>query len=91
MDNNRKDILIETQVLIALFKATVEQTTTLTGRYKQELKKDFNMFQKLGFKMLKSLEKEDLPNSEYLDEISGIYHEINAEIKRNIELKLNEN
>ena len=40
-------IEFESHMLIALFKAAVEQSTLLTGKYKQKMKQDFNKWQKI--------------------------------------------
>jgi hypothetical protein len=71
----------ETHILMALFKATVEQSTALTGQLKQNPKYEFNIWQKQGFKLLESMEKANMLNQEYLDNIGDIYHNINLEIK----------
>ena len=47
-------IQANTQVLIALFKSTVEQSTALTKEYKQKAKMEFNIWQQQGFKLLNS-------------------------------------
>jgi hypothetical protein len=76
----------ETHILMALFKATVEQSTALTGQLKQNPKYEFNIWQKQGFKLLESMEKANMLNQEYLDNIGDIYHNINLEIKAKINL-----
>ena len=38
----------ESHILIALFKATIEQSTLLVGKYKQKSKSVFNIWQKQG-------------------------------------------
>ena len=73
----------EKHILMALFKATVEQSTALTGRLKQKPKQEFTLWQKQGFKLLEELERQNMLNSEYLNNISDIYHNINLEIRRN--------
>lgn len=77
-------IQTETQIFIALIKAVVEQSTTLTGEYKQKLKQDFNIWQQQGFKILEQLEKQNMLNNEYIDNITDIYHNINLEIRNNL-------
>ena len=52
-------IQTETQIFIALIKGVVEQSTTLTGEYKQKLKQDFNIWQQQGFKIVDELEKQN--------------------------------
>ncbi len=74
----------DTHILMALFKATVEQSTTLTGKLKHKPKQDFNTWQKQGFKLLEEMEKSNQLDQDYLDNIGDIYHNINLEIKKNI-------
>lgn len=77
-------IQANTQVLIALFKSTVEQSTALTKEYKQKAKMEFNIWQQQGFKLLAELEKQNQVNEEYVNNITDIYHNINLEIKSNL-------
>jgi len=74
----------ETHILMALFKSTVEQSTALTNKFNQKPKQDFIIWQKQGFKLLESLEKANLIDEEYLNNITDIYHNINLEIKKTI-------
>lgn len=75
-------IQTETQIFIALIKAVVEQSTTLTNEYKQKLKQDFNIWQKQGFKIIEELEKQNKLNEDYINNITDIYHNINLEIRK---------
>ena len=77
-------IQANTQILIALFKSTVEQSTALTKEYKQKAKQEFNIWQQQGFKLLSELEKQNQVNEEYVNNITDIYHNINLEIKSNL-------
>ena len=77
-------IQANTQVLIALFKSTVEHSTALTKEYKQKAKMEFNIWQQQGFKLLAELEKQNQVNEEYVNNITDIYHNINLEIKSNL-------
>lgn len=77
-------IQTETQVFIALIKGVVEQSTLLTGGYKQKLKQDFNIWQQQGFKIVAELEKQNKVNEEYVNSITDIYHNINLEIRKNL-------
>jgi hypothetical protein len=80
-------IQTETQVLIALIKGVVEQSTLLTGEYKQKLKQEFNIWQQQGFKIVAELEKQNKLNEEYVNSITDIYHNINLEIRKNLNEK----
>ena len=71
-------------ILLALFKATVEQSTALTDKLKQKPKQTFVQWQKLGNKLWDEMLKSNQLDEEYLDSISDIYHNISLEIKRNI-------
>lgn len=74
-----------TQIMIALIKSTVEQSQYLTGELKMKAKQEFNIWQKQGFKMVAELEKQNLVNNEYIENITDIYHNINIEIRNNLE------
>ena len=80
-------IQTETQIFIALIKGVVEQSTLLTGEYKQKLKHDFNIWQQQGFKIVNELEKQNKLNNEYVNSITDIYHNINLEIRKNLNKK----
>lgn len=60
----------EWNILIALFKATVEQTNCLTGLPKQHAKMLFNRFTREGYRLLNEIEKTS--NEEYLEELTGV-------------------
>ena len=77
----------EKHILMALFKATVEQSTALTGHLKQKPKQEFNLWQKQGFKLLEEMEKHNMLNSEYLNNISDIYNNINLEIRKDYDTR----
>ena len=47
---------IEWLILIALFKATIEQTSKLIGQPQREAKLFFNQFRMIGYKLLKKIE-----------------------------------
>jgi hypothetical protein len=71
----------ESHLMIGLFKATVEQSTQLTGKFKQKMKADFNLWQKQGFKIVEELEKRNITDVEYLDKIGDIYHTMNSNMR----------
>ena len=77
-------IQTETQIFVALIKGVVEQSTTLTNEYKQKLKQEFNIWQKQGFKIIAELERQNKLNEEYVNQITDIYHNINLEIRKNL-------
>ena len=63
-----KEQVFEWNVLIALFKATTEQTAHLNGQTRQEAKMVFNSWQKQGNRLLKLIES--MSEEEYLEEIT---------------------
>ena len=71
----------ESHLLNGLFKSTVEQTTQLTGKFKQKMKADFNLWQRQGFKIVEELEKRNITDVEYLDKIGDIYHTMNSSMR----------
>jgi len=87
---DKKDLIVESNVYAAMFKCTCEQGTTLYGNFRHQQKKDFDMFMKLGWKVLNGMEKNKLTNNDYLDQISGLYHELNKDIKEQLEKSLTE-
>ncbi len=76
MTVEEKMLVFDTNLLIAMFKVTVEQSHYVTGKYKQQNKKDFQMWQKLGFKMLESFEKSNLVHYEEIEHIAGQMQDI---------------
>ena len=60
----------EWNILIALFKATVEQTTMLTGVPKQRTKVVFGRWIKEGNNLLKLIE--EFSDEEYLEEVTEV-------------------
>jgi hypothetical protein len=74
----------DVHIQLALFKATVEQSTALNGKLNQRPKQIFVQWQKLGNMLWDEMLKTNQVSEEYLDSISDIYHNINLEIKKNI-------
>jgi hypothetical protein len=75
-------LIFETNVLIALFKATLEQSTFLTDKLNQKPKYRFKIWQQAGMQMLQELEKVNLKNEDYLTSLTDIYHNITHEIRK---------
>jgi len=67
---------LESHLLIALFKTTIEQQSTLKGQFKHRSNQLFTQWQNLGNKMLDELEKQNELNEDYLNSISDHYHEV---------------
>ena len=72
----------EAAILMALFKATVEQSQYLTGELKQKPKQVFNDWYKKGWILLEELEKSNSVDTNYLESVTDIYHNINLEIRK---------
>ena len=65
-----KEIEIEWSILIALFRATIEQTGMLQGLQKHQAKVIFKRFESEGFRLVKLIE--DMSDQDKLDEITGL-------------------
>jgi len=74
---------IEWNILIALFRATCEQQTMLTGQTQREAKMIFNRWVKEGNKLLKIIENEswDVDLEEVTEIIENSVHELRTKIK----------
>ena len=81
LTNDEAKLEFESHLLIGLFKSTVEQSTHLTGKYKQKMLADFNLWQRIGFKLLEQLETRNITQGEYLDKIGDIYHTMNSSMR----------
>lgn len=81
LTNNEAKLEFESHLLIGLFKSTVEQSTQLTGKFKQKMRADFNLWQKQGFKIVEELEKRNITDVDYLDKIGDVYHTMNSNMR----------
>ncbi len=81
MTPEQAKIEFESHMLIALFKAAVEQSTLLTGKYKQKMKQDFNRWQRIGFELVEELEKKNMIHDDYMNKLSDIYHNVNSNMR----------
>jgi hypothetical protein len=81
LTNDEAKLEFESHLLIGLFKSTVEQSTQLTGKFKQKMKADFNLWQRQGFKIVEELEKRNITDVDYLDKIGDIYHTMNSNMR----------
>jgi len=75
-------LILETNILLALFKSTIEQSTFLTGKLNQKPKQSFVLWQKQGITLLNELEKVNLVNEEYLESLTDVIHNIINEIRQ---------
>ena len=72
----------DTQILLALFKTTVEHGNYVRNAYKQEAARDFNTWLKLGEKMLASFEKQNIVQYNQIEEINGELQNIITESRK---------
>lgn len=75
MDNNDK----EWAILVALFKATVEQQDMLRGQTRQNAKLIFNKWNKQGVRMLNVMEK--YSGTDHLDKITDVIHDAVSKLR----------
>lgn len=78
---SKEQLIIESNILMALFKATVEQSTLINGKLNQKPKQIFNTWQKLGFNLLDGMESLNIKNDEYLENLSDVIHNIIHELR----------
>lgn len=84
MENKR--LILESNIMLALMKATVEQSEYLRGELKQKPKQVFNNWSKLGNNLLDELEKRNVTNQEHLDDLTDVIHNVMAELRANVVL-----
>ena len=73
---------LENHILIALFKATIEQSTMLKNQFNHKPKQVFNTWQNQGNKLLNELEKRNEVNEDYINSITDIIHNIMDGIRK---------
>ncbi len=73
-----QETIREWNILIGLFRSTVEQTNMLTGETQREAKMIFNRWVKEGYKLVNLIEKEsyDLDLEEVTELIENSVHEL---------------
>ena len=74
MENEK--LILESNIMLALMKATIEQSEYLRGELKQKPKQVFNNWSKLGSSLLNELEKRNIANEDYLESITDVIHNI---------------
>jgi hypothetical protein len=80
MENNK--IILESNIMLALMKATIEQSEHLRGQLKQRPKQVFNRWNNLGYSLLDELEKRNVANEDYLEQLTDIIHNVLHEIRK---------
>jgi hypothetical protein len=77
-----QQIKLESQLMLALFKCTIEQSQHLTKQYKHKLAHDFAMWQQHGFKVLAHFERDYPEHFKEIENISDQIHNLVAEAKK---------
>ena len=67
---------LEINILVALMKATIEQSSFLIGELKYKPKQAFNIWQKQGDLLMLELEKSNIKNVEYIEALTDVIHNI---------------
>jgi len=82
-----QETIREWNILVGLFRSTVEQTNMLTGETKREAKMIFNRWTKEGYKLVNLIEKEsyDLDLEEVTELIENSVHELRTNTLKLIE------
>lgn len=73
---NKEQLQLESNILIALFKATIEQSAFLVNEFKQKPKQVFNLWQKQGDLLLEQIEKSNVANEQYIEAMTDVIHNI---------------
>lgn len=78
-------LILESNIMLALLKATIEQSEFLRGELRQRPKQVFNTWSKLGHSLLSELEKKNIANEDYLNELTDVIHNIMHEIRKKVD------
>ena len=78
-------LILESNIMLALLKATIEQSEFLRGELKQRPKQVFNTWSKLGHSLLSELEKKNIANEDYLNELTDVIHNVMHEIRKRVD------
>jgi uncharacterized protein YukE len=76
--------IIEADILIALFKATIEQKTMLKGTLSHKFKQLFNQWERQGNILMAEFEGKDAIIDEHLEQIADVLHDTVDEIRKKI-------
>jgi len=77
-------LIVESNIMLALMKATIEQSEYLRGQLKQKPKQVFNNWSNLGNMLLEELEKKNIANEDYLNELTDVIHDVMATIRKEL-------
>ena len=83
MEGNK--LILESNIMLALLKATIEQSEFLRGELRQRPKQVFNTWSKLGHSLLSELEKKNIANEDYLNELTDVIHNVMHEIRKRVD------
>lgn len=83
MENHK--LILESNIMLALLKATIEQSEFLRGELRQRPKQVFNTWSKLGHSLLSELEKKNIANEDYLNELTDVIHNVMHEIRKRVD------
>lgn len=78
-------LILESNIMLALLKATMEQSEFLRGELRQRPKQVFNTWSKLGHSLLSELEKKNIANEDYLNELTDVIHNVMHEIRKRVD------
>jgi len=78
-------LILESNIMLALLKATIEQSEFLRGELRQRPKQVFNTWSKLGHSLLSELEKKNIANEDYLNELTDVIHNVMHEIRKKVD------
>ena len=78
-------LILESNIMLALLKATIEQSEFLRGELRQRPKQVFNTWSKLGHSLLSKLEKKNIANEDYLNELTDVIHNVMHEIRKRVD------
>jgi hypothetical protein len=76
--------IVEADILIALFKSTVEQKTMLKGTLSKKFKMLFNEWERQGNRLMQEFEGKDVTVDEHLEQIADVLHNTVHEIRKQI-------
>ena len=77
-------LIVESNIMLALMKATIEQSEYLRGQLKQKPKQVFNNWSNLGNMLLDELEKKNIANEDYLNELTDVIHDVMDTIRKEL-------
>jgi hypothetical protein len=77
-----RDLIVESNILLALLKTTIEQSDFLIGEFKQRPKQVFNNWRNLSLMLDKELDNKNIVNEEYLLSLTDFIHNMLNELRK---------